>query len=227
MATTAAARPGLVPGMLVRIAIPGQERVTASVTHVTATWIGLRLVGLGAPRVKDLHGAHGAVEFMDDAGVHRLRGEVSPSDDASTAALRFVFQAGSGPQFLGRRQHIRSAIKAPVVFTDDHTRQKFHGRSINVGEGGMLAGDLSGKLPGPGSLLKFALAPKDSRDPIFGTARVLRADNYSGTLAVNFEHLPRSAANELARVVFEHEQNSRGSATGSGRRGTPARPRRG
>jgi hypothetical protein len=211
MATTAAAQPGLAPGMLVRIAIPGQERATASVTHVTSTWLGLRLAGVGAPRARDLHGQRGAVEYMDDAGIHRLRGEISADDRSSATALRFVFRSGSGPQFLGRRQHIRSALKAPVVLTDERTCQKFHGRTLNVSEGGMLVGDLAGPLPGSGALLKFAIAPKGSRDPIFGIAVVLRGDGRRGTLAVNFEHLPRAAANELARVVFENEQNSRGS----------------
>jgi hypothetical protein len=214
MATNAAARPGLAPGLLVRIAIPGQERATASVTHVTATWLGLRLVGVGAPRARDLNGARGAVEYIDENGIHRVRGEVHIGDGSSANALRFVFQSGSGPQFLGRREHIRSSLKAPAVLTDERTHQKFHGRSLNVSEGGMLVGDLrgGGPLPGPGTRLKFALAPRDSRDPIFGTAIVLRADNFRGTLAVNFEELPRIAARELARVVFEHEQNTRGAA---------------
>jgi hypothetical protein len=197
--------------MLVRIAIHGQERATASVTHVTATWVGLRLVGVGGPRARDLHGERGAVEYMDDSGVHRLRGEISADDRTSATALRFTFRSGSGPQFLGRRQHIRSALKAPVVLTDERTCQKFHGRSLNVSEGGMLVGDLGGPLPSSGARLKFALAPRDSRDPIFGTVIVLRGDDRRGTLAVNFENLPRAAANELARVVFENEQDSRGS----------------
>jgi hypothetical protein len=210
MAIQAPIQPGIAPGLSVRIAIPGRERATASVTHVTATWIGMRLVGVGAPRAIDLIGARGAVEYMDEDGMHRLRGEVEPGDGSSAGAIRFVFRTGSGPQFLGRREHIRSALKAPAVLTDDRTRQKFHGRSLNVSEGGMLVGDLSGPLPGAGSRLKFALAPRGSRDPIFGTAIVLRADNHRGTLAVDFEHMPRAAADELARVVFENEQNSRG-----------------
>jgi PilZ domain len=210
MATRAAAQPGLAPGMPVRIAIPGQERATASVTHVTATWLGLRLVGLGGPRPKDLHGARGAVEYMDESGIHRLRGAVEAGDGSSPSALRFVLRSGSGAQFLGRREHIRTVLRAPVVMTDARTGQKFHGRSLNVSEGGMLVGDLDGSLPGPGSRVKFALAPRGCRDAIFGSAIVLRCDNHRGTLAVNFENMPRGAADELARVVFEHEQDSRG-----------------
>jgi hypothetical protein len=211
MATHAAAPPGLAPGQLVRIAIPGRDRATASVTHVSDTWLALRLVGVDAPRPKDLCGAQGAVEFIDEDGIHRLRGVVEPGDGSSASAIRFVLRSGSGVQFLGRRQHIRTALKAPVVITDDRTRQKFHGRSLNVSEGGMLVGDLDGRLPGPGSRLRFALAPRESRDPIFGTAVVLRADNARGILGLNFEQLSREAANELARVVYEHEQDVRGS----------------
>jgi catechol 2,3-dioxygenase-like lactoylglutathione lyase family enzyme len=211
MATHTAAQPGLAPGQNVRIAIPGQERATAVVTHVTATWLGLRLVGVGAPSAKDLIGARGAVEYMDDDGIHRLRGEVTSGDGSSAGAIRFVPRSGSGPQFLGRRHHIRSSLKAPVVLTDGRTAQKFSGRSSNVSEGGMLVTDLVGTLPGVGSRLKFAIAPRECRDAIFGTAIVLRCDNHRGTLALNFEHMPRAAADELARVVFENDQNSRGS----------------
>jgi hypothetical protein len=211
MATRAAAPLGLAPGQLVRIAIPGRDRATASVTHVTDTWLALRLVGVGSPRPKDLCGIQGAVEYIDADGIHRLRGEVAPGDGSSASAIRFVLRAGSGAQFLGRREHIRTALKAPVVLTDDRTRQKFHGRSLNVSEGGMLVGDLSGGLPGPGSRLRFALAPRGSRDPIFGTAVVVRADNARGTIALDFEQFSREAATELARIVFEHEQDARGS----------------
>lgn len=211
MATHTPAKPGLAPGQLVRIAIPGQERATASVTHVTEAWLGLRVVGVGAPRGKDIHGACGAVEYIDDEGIHRLRGQVELGDGSSPSAIRFVLRAGSGAQFLGRRQHIRTALKAPVVLTDDRTGQKFPGRSLNVSEGGMLVGDLNGTLPGTGSRLRFALAPRDSRDPIFGTAVVLRSDNHRGSMALNFEQFSREAAGELARVVFEHEQDARGS----------------
>jgi hypothetical protein len=210
MATQASTPPGVMPGQQVRIAIPGQDRASATVTHTTASWLGLRLAGVGGPRAKDLHGARGAVEFMDENGIHRLRGEVALGDDSSPTSVRFVLRNGSGPQFLGRREHIRTVLRAPAVVTDDRTGQKYRGRSLNVSEGGMLVGDLEGTLPGPGSRVKFAVAPRECRDPIFGSGVVVRCDNHRGTLAVTFEHMPREAANELARVVFEHEQNSRG-----------------
>jgi hypothetical protein len=206
MATRIAAQPGLAPGQVVRIAVPGRERVSATVTHVTATWIALR-IGLDGPRTIDLHGERGAVEYMGDDGIHRLRGDLQEAPELSARSLRFAFCAG--PQLLGRRQHMRTALSAPAVLTDERTGEKFHGRSTNVSEGGMLVGDLSGTLPGPGSKLKFALAPRNARDPIFGTAIVLRTDNYRGTLALNFEPLSRTAADELARIVFEHDQGNR------------------
>jgi PilZ domain len=206
MATEIAAKPGLKPGLSVRIAIPGRERVSATVTHVTATWIALR-VGLDGPRKRDLHGQRGAVEYMADDGIHRIRGDLAEAPELSTRSLRFTFCAG--PQFLGRRHHMRSSLSAPVVITEERTREKFHGRSMNVGEGGMLVGDLSGKLPGPGSTVKFALAPRRERDPVFGTATVLRTDNYRGTLALKFEAMTREASAELARIVFEHDQGVR------------------
>jgi hypothetical protein len=210
MATHQAAPLGIAPGQPVRIAIPGQERATASVTHVTATWLGLRL-GLGGPRPRDLHGARGAVEYIADDGIHRLRGELEAVEGESAAAIRFVLRSGSGAQFLGRRQHLRTALKAPVVLTADRTGEKLRGRSLNVSEGGMLVGDLSGRLPGPGSRLRFALAPRNARDPIFGIGVVVRADNHRGTLAFDFDQMPRPAADELARIIFEHEQGVRAS----------------
>jgi hypothetical protein len=215
MATETAAQPGLEPGLLVRIAVPGRDRVTATVTHVTATWVALRL-GLDGPRTRDLHEQRCAVEYMAEDGIHRLRGDLEEAPELSTRSLRFTFCGGS--QFLGRRQHMRTPLSAPVVVTAGGTREKFHGRSMNVGEGGMLVGDLSGKLPGPGSSVKFALVPRKERDPVFGTATVLRTDNYRGTLALKFEALSPEAANELARIVFEHDQGLRA------RNGT--RPRR-
>ncbi|MEA2436056.1 MAG: PilZ domain [Thermoleophilaceae bacterium] len=206
MATQTAAQSGLAPGQVVRIAVPGRERVSATVTHVTATWIALRL-GLDGPRTMDLHGERGAVEFMADDGIHRLRGDLQEAPELSARSMRFAF--GAGPQLLGRRQHMRTALSAPAVLTDERTREKFHGRSINVSEGGMLVGDLSGTLPGPGSKLKFALATRNARDPIVGVAVVLRADNYRGTLALNFEPLSPAAADELTRIIFEHDQGIR------------------
>jgi PilZ domain len=206
MATETAAQPGLAPGLQVRIAVPGRERVSATVTHVTATWIALRL-GLDAPRPRDLHGLRGAVEYMAEDGIHRVRGDVQEAPELTPRSVRFDFCAQA--QFLGRRRHMRAALSAPVVLTNEHTGEKFQGRSLNVSEGGMLVGDLSGKLPGPGSTLRFALAPRNERDAIFGTATVLRADNYRGTLALNFDALSREASNELTRIVFEHDQGVR------------------
>jgi c-di-GMP-binding flagellar brake protein YcgR len=206
MAIETAAQSGIEPGLLVRIAVPGRDRVSATVTHVTATWIGLRL-GLDGPRTRDLHAERCAVEYMAEDGIHRFHGDLEEAPELSTRSLRFTFSAG--PQFLGRRQHMRTTLSAPVVLTAARTREKFHGRSMNVGEGGMLVGDLSGKLPGPGSTVKFALAPRKERDPIFGTATVLRTDNYRGTLALQFEAMSQEAANELARIVFEHDQGVR------------------
>ena len=208
MATETAAQPGLAPGLPVRIAIPGKERVSATVTHVTATWIAVRL-GLDAPRTRDLHGQSGAVEYMADDGIHRVRGELEEAPELSARGLRFNFS--SPGQFLGRRRHMRAALSAPVVFTDERTREKFHGRSLNVSEGGMLVGDLSGALPGPGTRLRFALVARNARDPIFGTAVVLRCDRQRGVLALDFDHLTRTAADELARIVYEHEQEARDS----------------
>jgi c-di-GMP-binding flagellar brake protein YcgR len=206
MATRTAAQSGLAPGQLVRIAVPGKERVSATVTHVTATWIALRL-DLDGPRARDLHGERATVEYMADEGIHRVRGDVQEAPELSIRSVRFAFC--SNAQFLGRRHHMRTALAAPVVLTDERTCEKFHGRSLNVSEGGMLVGDLSGKLPGPGSRLRFALAPRNARDPIFGTAVVLRNNNHRGTLALNFEQLARSAADQLTRIVFEHDQGIR------------------
>jgi PilZ domain len=206
MATQTAAQPRLVPGLQVRIAVPGRERVSATVTHVTATWIAVRL-GLDGPRTRDLHGQRGSVEYMAADGIHRVRGDLQEAPELSQRSMRFDFCAAS--QFLGRRQHMRASISAPVVLTNDRTREKFHGRSLNVSEGGMLVGDLDGKLPGPGSKLRFALAPRTARDPIFGTATVLRADNHRGTLALTFDALSREASDELTRIIFEHDQGVR------------------
>jgi PilZ domain-containing protein len=207
MVTRAAAMPGAGPGQLVRIAIPGRERVSASVTHVADTWLSLRMVGHDAPAAKDLHGARATVEYMAHDGMHRLLGDLEQAHGPSNCALRFVLR--SGPQFLGRRKHLRTWLAAPVVLTNERTGQKFRGRSLNVSEGGMLVGDLEAGLPGVGTRLKFALAPRESRDPIVGTGTVARVDHFAGRLALEFDRLPRWTADELARVVFEHEQSSR------------------
>lgn len=209
MATHASIPLGPAPGHFVRIAVPGFERASAEVVHVTDAWLGLRLVGIGAPHARDLLGHRGAVEYMNDSGMHRLRGQVEPGD-GSPHSLRFVLRNGSGPQFLGRRQHIRTVLRAPAVVTDERTGRKFRGRSQNVGEGGMLVSDLMGSLPDAGSQVRFALAPRECRDAITGTAIVLRRDNHRGTLALEFHQMTQEAADELARVVFEHEQDSRG-----------------
>ncbi|MEA2421605.1 MAG: PilZ domain [Thermoleophilaceae bacterium] len=189
--------------------MPGRDRATASVTHVTATWLALRLVGIGAPRPRDLHGLSAAVEYMVDDRIHRLRGDlVEEAGGSSSCSVRFVFR--SGAQFLGRREHLRTALSAPIVITADQTGQKFRGRTVNVSEGGMLVEDLDGGLPEPGSRLKFALAPRNSRDTILGTGIVTRANSSRGSLALNFDHLTREAADALARLVFEHQHGSRG-----------------
>src|SRR3954453_680559 len=134
MATDTAAQSGPAPGLQVRIAVPGRERVSATVTHATATWVALRL-GIDGPRTRDLHGQRCAVEYMADDGIHRIRGDLEEATELSTRSLRFTFS--SAPQFLGRRQHMRTSLSAPVVLTIERTRDKFHGRSMNIGEGGM------------------------------------------------------------------------------------------
>src|SRR3954469_19269346 len=123
MATETAAQSGLAPGLPVRIAVPGKARVSATVTHVTATWTAVRL-GLDGPRTLDLHGERCAVEYMADDGIYRIRGDLEEVPDLSTRSLRFTFAAG--PQFLGRRRHMRSSLSAPVVLTEERTREKFH-----------------------------------------------------------------------------------------------------
>src|SRR3954465_2266446 len=118
MATDTAAESGLAPGLQVRIAVPGRERVSATVTHVTATWIALRL-GLDGPRTRDLHGLRGAVEYMADDGMHRVRGDLHEAPELSQRSLRFDFCAPV--QFLGRRNHTRASLSAPVVLTNERT----------------------------------------------------------------------------------------------------------
>src|SRR3954447_2594138 len=116
MATQTEAQPGLAPGLLVRIAVSGRDRVSATVTHVTATWIAVRL-GLDGPRTRDLHGERCAVEYMADDGGHRVLGDLQEAPELSSRSMRLTF---SGPtQFLGRRQHMRASLAAPVVLTDD------------------------------------------------------------------------------------------------------------
>jgi hypothetical protein len=175
---------------------------------VTDTWLALRLGGgPGAPSAKDLHGLRATVEYIAHDGMHRVNGDLEHAHGPSACALRFVVRGGD--QFLGRRQHVRTALAAPVVLTVERTSQRFRGRTENLSEGGMLVGDLDAGLPSVGTRLKFALAPKNSRDPIVGTGVVTRVDHAAGRLALGFDQLPRWTADELARVVFEHEQTSR------------------
>jgi hypothetical protein len=213
MAINVEATPLLEDGQLVRIAIPGQERASASVTHVTGTWLALRLVGPDAHGVRDFDGARGAVEIIGPGGIHRIHGTVEQPGGPSANALRFVLR--SAPQLLGRRQYIRATLIAPVVVTVKETGEKLRGRSANVGEGGMLLEDLGSNLPPPGAAVRFALAPRNSREAITGTGTITRAD--SGQLAVEFDPLPREVADELARVVFEQHQGG-GSSRGRSRR---------
>lgn len=219
MATNVEATPCVQTGQLVRIAIPGQERATASVTHVTATWIALRLVGTDSRAMRDFDGARGAVESIGPDGIHRIHGTVEQPGGPSASALRFVLR--SAPQLLGRREHIRAALTAPVVLTVERTGEKLRGSSTNVSEGGMLVDGLDSRLPQPGTHVRFALAPRNTREAITGRGEVTRTDEPRGQLAIQFEPLPREAADELARVVFEQRQGG-GSARpggGSARRG--------
>jgi hypothetical protein len=207
MAIRATANPGLGPGQLVRIAISGQERATASITHVTATWIGLRLVGPDSRSMREFNGARASLECIGVDGIHRINGDLEQPGGPSSPALRLILR--SGPQLLGRRQHLRSSLAAPLVLTNERTGEKHRGRSANVGGGGMLAEDLDGALPSLGERLRFALAPKNSREAITGTAVVTRVNKATREIALQFEHLPRASADELARVVFEHHQGAR------------------
>jgi hypothetical protein len=217
MAINVEATPCIQAGQLVRIAIPGQERATASVTHVTATWMALRLVGPDSRAMRDFDGARGAVESIGPDGIHRFHGTVEQPGGPSAVVLRFVIR--SGPQLLSRREHMRAALTAPVVLTVERTGEKLRGRSANVSEGGMLVEDLGSTLPEPGATVRFALAPKNTREAITGHGTVTRIDQSRGHVAIEFEALPGPIADELARVVFEARQ--RGGA--SPRRGRSAR----
>src|SRR4051812_41848838 len=172
MAINVEATPCVQLGQLVRIAIPGQERATASVTHVTATWMALRLVGPDSRAMRDFDGLRGAVEAIGADGIHRIHGTVEQPGGPSANAVRFVLR--SGPQLLGRRQHIRAALTAPVVITVERTGEKLRGRSVNVSEGGMMVDDLGSSLPQPGSTVRFALAPRNSRESITGSGTISR-----------------------------------------------------
>jgi hypothetical protein len=213
MAINVEATPFLDEGQLVRLAIPGQERASASVTHVTGTWIALRLVGPDSHGVRDLDGARGAVEVIGPDGIHRIHGTVEQPGGPSANTFRFVLR--SAPQLLGRRQHIRAALVAPVVVTVKETGEKLRGHSSNVSEGGMLLEDLGANLPQPGTAVRFALAPRNSREAITGTGIVTRAEG--SQLAVALDPLPPEVADELARVVFEQHQGG-GSSRGRSRR---------
>src|SRR4051794_16558690 len=223
MAINVEATPCVQPGQVVRIAIPGQERATACVMHVTAAWIALRLVGADARAMRDFDGARGAVEAIGPDGIHRIHGTVEQPGGPSANVLRFVLR--SAPQLLGRRQHIRTALTAPVVLTVQRTGEKLRGRSANVGEGGMLIEDLGSSLPHAGEMVRFALAPRNSREAITGTAKVMRSDQARGDLALQFEPLARDVADELARVVFEAHQGGGRSAAPQARARARARRR--
>jgi hypothetical protein len=207
MATNVEATPWVQPGQLVRIAIPGQERATASITHVTGTWLALRLVGPDSRAMRDFDGARGAVESIGPEGIHRVHGTIEQPGGPSASALRFVLR--SGPQLLGRRQYIRATLTAPVVLTVQRTGEKLRGRTVNVSEGGMLVENLGSSLPPLGATVGFALAPRGSREAITGSGMVGRTDEGAGLLAIEFDPLPRETADELARVVFEHHQGGR------------------
>ena len=86
---------------------------------------------------------------MDDEGIHGTAGRDQARDGSSAGAIRFVIRKGSSAQFLGRRQHIRSALTAPIVLTAEGSSEKFGGRTMNVSEGGMLVGDLAARSPAP------------------------------------------------------------------------------
>jgi hypothetical protein len=206
MATHAEALPGIAPGHLVRIAIPGRERLTASVTHATRTWLALRLGGPGSPRGRDLDGVRAAVEYIAEDGAYRLLGDLEQVPGAGLSTVRFVLT--SGPQFLGRRRHLRTAMDVPVVLTDERTGEKFRGRSLNVSESGMLVDGLGSGLPATGARLRFALVARCARDPIVGTSVVIRSDG-DGQLGVEFGQLSRQCAEDLARAVYENEQGVR------------------
>jgi hypothetical protein len=216
MAINVEATPCVQLGQLVRIAIPGQERATASVTHVTATWMALRLVGPDSRAMRDFDGLRGAVEAIGPDGIHRMHGTIEQPGGPSANAVRFVLR--SGPQLLGRRQHIRAALTAPVVLTVQRTGEKLRGRSVNVSEGGMLVDDLGSILPQPGSAVRFALAPRNSREAITGSGTISRVDAGRGGVAIEFDPLPQEVADELARVVFEQHQGGGRPAGGRSRR---------
>jgi c-di-GMP-binding flagellar brake protein YcgR len=165
--------------------------------------------------MRDFDGARGAIESIGPDGIHRIHGTVEQPGGPSASVLRFVLR--SAPQLLGRRQHIRAALMAPVVLTVVQTGQKLRGRSSNVSEGGMLLEDLGSGLPSLGATVRFALAPRNSRDAIRGRGTVTRADETRGTVAIEFDPLSPEVADELARVVFEHRQGG-GSASRSTRR---------
>jgi c-di-GMP-binding flagellar brake protein YcgR len=170
--------------------------------------MALRLVGPDSRAMRDFDGARGAVESIGPDGIHRIHGTVEQPGGPSASALRFVLR--SAPQLLGRRQHIRAALRAPVVLTVERTGEKLRGRSENVSEGGMLMEGFGGSsLPELGARVRFALAPRNSREAITGSGEVTRVDAARGLIAIGFGPLPRETADELARVVFEQHQGGR------------------
>lgn len=199
------ALPGPEPGQLVRIAIPDEGRATASITEVTPRVLTLRLIDRSSLRGIELAGASVALEWVADQGIHRLLGELcEPPYLHESDCLDFIPRGG--PQFLGRRRHLRTELDTPVLLTGDDG-SRYHCTTHNLSEGGMLVSGLPEGLGSPGRSFTFALAPRDCAEPIVGSSVVLRTED-DGRVAFNFDPLPKRSADELARIVYEHAARS-------------------
>jgi hypothetical protein len=193
------ALPGPEPGQLVRIAIPDEGRATASIISVAPTSLALRLTDRSTLRGVELCGASAALEWVADEGIHRLLGELKEPPYLDEDGLLFIPR--SGPQFLGRRRHLRAMLDTPVLLTSDDG-ERYHGITENLSEGGMLVSGVPEELGIAGATFTFALAPRDCEEPIVGTCVAIRAEE-DGRVGFNFDPLPREAADELARIVYE------------------------
>jgi PilZ domain len=194
-------------GAEVTMHVPQRERVAAQVTSAGDGWMDLGMVQSVQTPAKQLERMRVFVEYVNDDGICRLVGAVTPPDPDGPRGkvppgvidvMRFDFK--SSPQLLQRREFIRTDVGVDVNFAKmDSNAPGIAAKTVNVSGGGMLVAGLPGASVG--DLYSFDLFLFRGDRPISGSCRIMRATG-DGQAGVMFTIINPVEQDRIVRWAF-------------------------
>jgi PilZ domain len=194
-------------GAEVTMNVPQRERVAARITGTGPGWLDLGLVQSVQTPERQLERMRVFVEYVNDDGICRLVGSVTPPDPDGPRIVRepgvidtMRFDYKSAPQLLQRREFIRTDVSCDLhLCRMDAGSLGIAAKTVNVSGGGLLARGVG--TASIGELFTFELHLFRGDVPISGTCRIMRITG-DGLAGVMFTQINPIEQDRIVRWAF-------------------------